>query len=123
MRPIFAVVSVLAVAACQTTSDAPVGEQLSPAQIMAEWSGRSLQAFFPNSGRTTAVTFNEDWSLTVSVKDFQDNGTWRLSYSGYCSKWTKIREGKEECYIVRKNGSEYRIYKMDRALDAKATLI
>lgn len=124
MRPIFALIAVLAVSACQTTSETPTGELLSPAQIKAEWSGHPLQIFIPTTARTFSVKFNDDWSTAFSAKgDYQDTGTWRLSDIGYCTKWAKIRDGKEECYTVRKSGSEYRIYKLDGSVDAKATLL
>jgi hypothetical protein len=56
---------------------------------------------------TYTLTLNADGSslLTLLKGDkTSTKGTWRVSDTGYCSKWAK---STEHCYTVQKAGKEY----------------
>lgn len=100
------------VAGCQTTDQPTAGEPLSPSRIKAEWGNRTLQGTTPGN-QNFNVLFGADGTLSFSSGTFSDSGRWRLTDTGYCSTWTTLRQGSEECYLVRKLDSVYKIYKLD----------
>lgn len=121
MRLDLASLAILILAGCQTTAEPPVGDLLTPAQIRTEWTSRPLRATSVSSGNSFTVTFAADGTMSLNTASgFSDTGRWRPSDTGYCTTWRTIRNGAEECYTVRKSGQEYRIYKLNGTLDAKA---
>ena len=53
-----------------------------------------------SKGNDYSVHRRADGSQTLKTGNFKDTGTWRVTNDGkLCSKWTKIRKGKERCDI------------------------
>lgn len=63
-------------------------------------------------GNTGRLKFYSSGAITVSFtpkgkKEFKDKGSWRWSGSQYCTKYRKIRKGKEKCYHLHKHGKGF----------------
>ena len=52
-----------------------------------------------------------------------DTGTWRLSDSGYCATWKKIRAGQERCFTVIRKGAEQHVFNPDGSLSTIVTQV
>lgn len=70
-----------------------------PSRIQNEWVGNKL--FFRGaSGGLFDVFFKADGTIELAGNSFSDTGICRLTDSGYCDKWQKIRKGDEACHTV-----------------------
>lgn len=63
-------------------------------------------------GNTGRLKFYSSGAIAVSFtpkgkKTFKDKGSWRWSGSQYCTKYRKIRKGKEKCYHLHKHGKGF----------------
>jgi hypothetical protein len=62
-------------------------------------------------GNTATEWVNADGTATITG-GLEDSGRWRLSEDGFCTSWTKMREGGERCYTLdRTENGMYRAYK------------
>jgi len=91
---------------------------MSPDEIKQAWvdkkvfSRGSTGAFFDfylRSNGTAEVVGNSG----------SDSGTWRLSDTGYCTTWKKIRAGTERCFTVVKKGSSLIVFNPDLSVAAE----
>ncbi len=78
---------------------------LKPDQIQNLLVGKKVLGQASN-GSIFDFQMNSDFTATTSAAG-GDTGRWRLSEDGYCSTWTKIRQGKEACFKVSKVGANY----------------
>ena len=78
--------------------------------------GKAFAAAAP-SGSTLMLTFNPDGSAKAlpTGKKKGQNGTWRVSDTGYCTTWGK---GTEKCYTVQKIGDRYDVFNGNGAVVA-----
>ena len=90
-------------------SSVPEGSLLTHAEMAALFSQPS-QAEFANSRGITMVSYLPDGTQTLKKGSFEDVGNYRIDGNQICSKWKKIRNGKEECSVLYKIGEkEYRV--------------
>ena len=80
------------------------GDELKQAWTDKELMGRS------RNGLTFHISFIAGGGATFSSANRSDTGEWRAVDTGYCTKWQRIREGKEGCFVVRRNDSNYIAY-------------
>ncbi len=96
---------------------------LSPKDIQAAWVGKTMVGTIgggPAVGKPLELTMNTDG--TAALAGFlTDAGTWRLSESGYCATWKKIRAGQERCFTIVRNGTAYVVNNPDGSLSATIT--
>ena len=79
---------------------------VSPQEIKATFAtGKPFRSRSP-SGTIFIFVFKSDGTALRTPKGLTSgtSGTWRLSSSGYCSKWNN---NAENCYTLQKNGTEY----------------
>lgn len=85
-------------------------------QIMEAWGDKGLEAKSPEGGKTD-VRFAKDGKASLSGRGGSvDSGTWRITDSGYCVKWQKIRGGQEACFKVARDGDAYKVFTDDGKL-------
>ncbi len=105
-------------AASLITTVAHAAEPVTPEQIKAQWVGVTL------AGQTAQGGFAQlhlaaDGSAWVRAGNMYDTGRWRLSDTGYCTTWRRLRGGEESCFTVQREGERYRIYFADGKLSAE----
>lgn len=57
------------------------------------------------NGNLTDFYMNADQTARVSIGNLNDEGTWRMTETGYCATWKQIRQGQERCFTVVRRGS------------------
>lgn len=77
--------------------------RLSPDQIKAAWVGKKVFGKAGN-GAPLELKMKDDGTAEVTVGNFYDRGKWRLTETGYCAQWYKLRAGKEACLTVVRRG-------------------
>lgn len=87
------------------------GTPMTPQQISSELVGKSWSGTLYNGSPTTQVV---DADGTIRIEGgLNDSGRWRMSDSGYCVTWNRMRHGVETCYVVERTPSGN--YVVDRA--------
>lgn len=86
-----------------------------PERIKTEWAGKKLFVRSA-SGQMMDMWFKDDGGLELAGNNFADSGVWRLSDSGYCTKWQKIRNGAETCFTVISKLGQTFVYNLDGSL-------
>ncbi len=81
--------------------------------------------------RIASVTFKSgdaviyyfpDGTQRVAWKGGIDEGKYRIENGQFCSKWKRIRKGKEKCYRVYRSGdNEFTWVKLDGSYDVTVT--
>jgi len=111
----------LVLAACQSTGGQPAasapssGEPIPPSRIQAEWVGKTVEARAAD-GKSYLMSLKPDGTAALGGAG-NDVGNWRLTDTGYCAKWTKIRGGAERCFTVRRTGGETVILNPDGSVN------
>jgi hypothetical protein len=96
---------------------------LSPKDIQTTWVGKTMVGTVgtgPAAGKPIEFTMNLD-GTTVLAGVSIDTGTWRLSESGYCVTWEKLRSGQERCFTIIRKGTDYLVNNPDGSLSATIT--
>ncbi len=81
---------------------------LSGAEIQQLWASGAIIRGETDSGASFTIkhfpdgTAKIDWS--TDLDNDSDTGTWRVKGGKSCKKWTTIRRGFEECWIIFKVG-------------------
>ena len=96
---------------------AMAADTLSPQQISQLWMGKTMVGKTAD-GEPLTVRFNTDGSAEIHVGKMQDTGHWRLSDTGYCLTWTRLRGGKERCLTAQRDGDGYQTF-IDGKLSAE----
>jgi hypothetical protein len=78
--------------------------RMSPEDIKSAWVGKKVQAQ-TIKGVQIEMRLATDGSATLGG-GFTDSGKWRLTDTGYCATWQKIRGGKEACLTVVRRGEK-----------------
>ena len=99
MKQALIALAITAVAAAAFAQDA----RMSPDAIKAAWVGKKVQAQTPK-GVPLELRLVADGTASVSG-GVNDTGTWRLTDTGYCATWQKLRGGKEGCFTVERRGT------------------
>jgi uncharacterized membrane protein len=114
MKRVILIAALLALPFAVQAQDKP----LTPAEIKAAWIGKKLFARAAN-GNMLDLHMNSDGSAALTVGNFSDTGTWRLSDSGYCATWKRLREGKEACFTAVRRGSSVYILNADQSINGE----
>jgi hypothetical protein len=69
------------------------------------------------SGALLDLWFKADGTLDLSGNNISDVGVWRLSDTGYCAKWQKIRNGEERCFTVATRAGQVQVFNPDGSLN------
>ncbi|MBL8834305.1 MAG: hypothetical protein JNL71_18080 [Rhodospirillales bacterium] len=73
-------------------------QSLSGDEILASWGDKRLDATLPNGNRMQLV-FRKD--LTVHATGAAtDQGVWKTTPTGYCTKWNRFNNREERCFTV-----------------------
>ena len=78
--------------------------------------GKDLQGTTAGDARAS-TRLEPDGRASISAGT--DTRTWRLSESGYCTTWTKIRAGQERCFTVVRSGPSFRVFNPDGSLSGQ----
>ena len=62
-------------------------------------------------------------AATLTLPTNTDVGKWRLSETGYCVTWDKIRSGQEACFTVVRDGTSIRVLNSDQSPSAEVLRI
>lgn len=69
------------------------------------------------------LSYHPDGKSEVDWGSGNDKGSYQINDGKFCSTWTKIRNGKEGCFIVYKTGAKtYRFLNLDGSLNADLRL-
>ncbi|NWG73867.1 MAG: hypothetical protein HXY24_04560 [Rubrivivax sp.] len=87
-------------------------------RIKSEWVGKKVFSRGA-SGQLADLWLKEDGGAEVSLANgFSDAGKWRLSDTGFCTKWQKIRNGEERCFTVRNRMGQVQVINPDGSLNS-----
>ena len=100
----------------------PSGTKLTGEEIKSAFAGNTLIGSNPQ-GATFVGYYGSDGTVRVKGKgakgqEFVDNGTVRYTTEGFCTKFDKIRDGKEACFTAYRDGSTYRAVSGGDATDS-----
>lgn len=81
---------------------------LTPDEIKSTFGTGKPFTAVSTSGQAYTFTLKPDGTAIQVPKGKKSgsNGTWRVSDTGYCSKWGS---GAEHCYTIEKNGTKYTV--------------
>jgi hypothetical protein len=80
-------------------------------ELKKAWTDKELMGRGRN-GVTFYMSFRADGTATFAA-GINDTGIWRATDTGYCARWQRIREGKEGCFVVRRNGGSFIVFSED----------
>lgn len=95
---------------------------VSPSEIKDTWVGKELVGTTA-SGAAATMRLDAGGKASISAGTTSDTGTWRLSDTGYCTTWSRIRAGQERCFTVTRTGSTLRVFNPDGSLSGQFTSI
>ena len=85
-----------------------------PEEIKSKFVGKKLFSRSMTNGALADFVMHADGTATVSASpNFNDTGKWWLNDTGYCTKWTRMRQGQEACFRIVRRGSELLILDSD----------
>lgn len=89
---------------------ADAAREVGPAEFRRDLVGKTWTVELPN-GDSATERVNADGTATISGA-IEDSGHWRLSETGFCTTWTRMRDRNERCFTLdRGPGGMYRVYK------------
>ncbi len=93
-------------------SQAQSAVKVGPDEVKRELVGKVWNVELPD-GQPAVENFNADGTVTIRG-GLNDVGHWRLWEEGYCTAWSRMRNGAERCFTLdRTPEGHYRIYKPD----------
>ena len=107
-RHAVAALALLLAAAAATAQEPTFGGE----DMKRAWSDKELVGQGTNGARFF-MSFKADGSASFANPAINDNGQWRATDTGYCATWSRIRQGKEACFVVRRSGSNFIVYTED----------
>lgn len=102
--PILAVASMVSVPVIAATP-------LTPDQIKTTFgTGKPIHGVAMPGGRRYSLILSTDGTATMTMLNDKSvrTGTWRVSKTGYCSKWGS---NAEHCYAIQQNGKSFDVLK------------
>ena len=92
---------------------------VTPKEIQDQWVGKTLVGVTANGGKVTMMLKADGAAeLWGAVNDV---GTWRVSDTGYCTTWKKIRAGQERCFTTRRSGTNITVLNPDGSVSGTFT--
>jgi len=91
---------------------------MSPDEIKQAWVDKKVFSR-GSTGAFFDFYLRSNGSAEVVGNSGSDSGTWRLSDTGYCTTWKKIRAGTERCFTVVKKGSSLIVFNPDLSVAAE----
>jgi hypothetical protein len=95
--------------AAATAKPLAPAKPLSPKEITAQFAtGKPITGVSLPGDKKYSLTLKSDGTATMILDSDKSKktGTWRVSKTGYCSKWGTQ---PEHCYDIQKNGNQYDI--------------
>lgn len=89
-----------------STTIPALAETMTAAEIEAELIGKTL-CVKNKQNKTICVQHKVGGESEVVSGPQLQTGVWRFNGDKHCTKWQKIRDGKEFCSNFEKNGSSY----------------
>ena len=83
-----------------------MAKQLTAKEIEAELIGKTLCAK-KQAGGTICVKHNAEGKSQIMSGGDKQTGVWRFKDNQHCTKWQKIRDGKEFCSTFDKANGKY----------------
>lgn len=89
-------------------------ELLNQKDLLEFFSEKRVAQSTSPSGKYATVYFFPDGTLRIAGKKGMDEGKYKIENGQFCSKWKKIRKGKEMCFkIYRSEGNKFTWIKPD----------
>jgi hypothetical protein len=88
--------------------------------IQETWVGKALVGTTASGGDVT-IRLNVDGTASVKAGATEDTGTWRISDTGYCTTWRKIRSGRETCFTAKRSPTRVVILNPDGSVSGYIT--
>ncbi|MGN6829361.1 hypothetical protein [Paucibacter sp. M5-1] len=95
---------------------------LTPQEIQQTLVGKKHRSTIKASGVVTQWEMRADGTMQLFYPGGNDSGTWRLDDKGYCTIWRKMREGKEGCFTVRRQGDQLEILNAEGVVGSTISL-
>lgn len=95
---------------------------LTPQEIQQTLVGKKHRSIVASSGVVTQWEMRADGTMQLFYPGGNDSGTWRLDDKGYCTIWRKMREGKEACFTVRRQGDKLEILNAEGVVGSTISL-
>src|SRR5262245_12765816 len=87
---------------------------LSQKQLEERYSRPVKIAFHSAGGVRGTGTYTPDGTARLDSSNFSDTGVWRIKDGKFCGKYTRIRNGQENCFTFYKTGAkEYMSFDAD----------
>ncbi len=103
---------------------AHAADPISQADMEAAFKGKSFKDD-DGAGNIGVITYGSDMKIHIKVPTGaqapEDSGTYRFAEGGYCSSWTKLRNGAEKCFKATKEGGGFQLWTMDGKKDDMLT--
>lgn len=103
-----------ALAVCFLQSPA-IAETLNAEQVRSLMINKHVTWSTPDGEWTGSSRYKSNGKSSISVtkpEKFSDRGTWKINGNVFCSKWKKLRDGKERCSTIRTTKTKG-LYRMD----------
>lgn len=111
---VFSMIFVLV--SCKTAEEAlreSGHKPLSATEVKSLISGNTLIGE-TDKGFDYIAYYRPDGTAHLKSKKFDEKGKWRVDQAdGYCSQWTSINDGKEQCRRIYKVSSGYQFIRPD----------
>jgi len=119
VRPMQLALALSALAAASTATAQETA--VTPREIQDRWVGRTLIGATAKGGPVNLM-LHPDGTAELSGSA-TDAGSWRVSETGYCTTWKKIRAGEERCFTARRNGTTITVLNPDGSVSGSFTEI
>ncbi len=94
---------------------------LSPQEIQQTLVGKKAVAVVTRTGAISHFEMRADGTTQIFFPGGNDSGTWRLDDTGYCTTWRKIRDGRETCFTVRRQGDKLEVLSAEGVVTSTIT--
>ena len=92
---------------------------LNQQDLIEIFSEKRVATFSFGSGNMATAYYFPDGTQRIAGEKGMDEGKYKIEKGQLCSKWKKIRKGKEECYkIYRSEGNKFILIKPDGSSDS-----
>ena len=107
MKPSLPLTLALAAASMMSLPAMAASTALTPTQIKADFgTGKAISGVAVPGGRRYSLTLGTDGTAQMTMLNDKSTrtGTWKVSKTGYCSKWGS---SAEHCYTIQENGKQF----------------
>jgi hypothetical protein len=95
------------------------GAQLLTQQDLIKIFSEKQAAKFTVRSGNASIYYFPDGTQRIAWKSGEDDGIYRIKNGQFCSKWKKLRHGKEACYKIYRSGdNEFTWVNIDGSYDS-----